>query len=218
MKHNHVKIYSVKAISEKGIIISGKGNHSVWGTANNLTDFSAPWNSEPIKKTEFKALHNSEYIFFLFKVDDSHTHIHPSKNNNESINNSDRVELFFRSDASLNPYYCIEIDPNSRLMDFKATPNKQFDFNWSWPSKYIEIKSSIQPTYFTVEIAISIAALTKFHLLKNGQIETGIFRVKYNPDLQGDYEPTWITWVNPNTKTPNFHTSTSFGIINLEDY
>lgn len=190
----------------------------MWKEANSLTDFSSPWDVEPINKIEFKALHNSEKIFFLFKVDDSQTHIHPSEEKNDSINNSDRVELFFRTDASLNLYYCLEIDPTSRIMDFKAHPNKEFDFNWNWPSKEIEVKTSIEATHFTVEVAISIASLTKFSLLKDRKIETGIYRAKYNQQQDGTYEPTWITWVDPNTETPNFHTATSFGIVNLEGY
>jgi hypothetical protein len=213
-----VKTYKVNHIKENEITISGKGNHPMWKAANSLTDFSSPWDNKPIKKIEFKAIYNSEKVFFLFKVYDSQTHIHSSEDKNDSINNSDRVELFFRTNASLNPYYCLEIDPTSRIMDFKAEPNKQFDFNWNWPSKDLEVKSSIEKTHFIVEGAISIKSLTKFGLLKNGQIETGIYRAKYNQQQNGTYEPTWITWVNPNTETPNFHIATSFGILKLENF
>lgn len=189
----------------------------MWNKANYLTDFSSPWDKEPVKKIEFKAIHNSEKIFFQFKVFDDQTHIHPSKDINDSINNSDRVELFFRSDACLNPYYCLEIDPTARIMDFKAKPNKEFDFNWNWPSKEIEIKSSTHQNYFIVEIAISIKSLKDLKLIKNGQIETGIYRAKYNQQKNNSFQPIWITWVNPNTATPNFHTSSSFGILTLEN-
>lgn len=213
-----MKTYKVNHIKENEITISGKGNHPMWKAASNLTDFSSPWDDKPIKKIEFKGIHNLEKIFFLFKVHDSQIHIHPSDDQNDSINNSDRVELFFRTDEALSPYYCLEIDPTSRIMGFKARPNKAFDFNWNWPSKEIEVKSSIEANHFSVEVAISIESLIKFGLLKNGKIETGIYRAKYNQYLDGNYESTWITWVNPNTETPNFHTSTSFGILNLEGY
>lgn len=204
-------------IEEKEISISGKGNHPMWKEANCLTGFSSPWDKEEINKIEFKAIHNSEKIFFLFKVYDSQIHIDPSEDKNNSINNSDRVELFFRTDDSLNPYYCLEIDPTSRIMDFKALPKKDFDFNWNWPSEDIEVKSSIESTCFIVEGAISIESLTKFGLLKDGGIETGIYRAKYNKQLDDSFVPTWITWVNPNTETPNFHIASSFGIFKLEN-
>ena len=212
-----MKTYKVNFTQKKDIILSGKGNHSIWNSANSLTDFCSPWDAEPIKKIEFKAIHNSEKIFFQFKVDDNLVYIHPSADKNYSINNSDRVELFFRSDANLNPYYCLEIDPLARVMDFKAKPNKEFDFNWNWPSKDIEVKSTIEPNYFIVEIAITLQSLKELNLLNDGKIETGIYRAKYNQQKNGAFEPTWIPWVNPKTETPNFHTASSFGLLMLEN-
>ncbi|MEE9406477.1 MAG: carbohydrate-binding family 9-like protein [Polaribacter sp.] len=208
--------YKVKLIKEKDIIISGKGNNSIWKEANSLTNFSSPWDNKPIKKIEFKAVHNSEKIFFQFKVDDNQTYIHASEDQNDSINNSDRVELFFRSDACLNPYYCLEIDSTGRIMDFKAKLNKNFDFNWNWPDQEIEVKSSVKLTYFIVEIAISIHSLEDLNLLKKGIIETGIYRAKYNRQKDNTFQPTWISWINPNTESPNFHTPTSFGILSID--
>lgn len=209
--------YKVNYIKEKEISISGIGNDPIWKKANSLTDFSSPWDNEPVKKIEFKAIHNSEKIFFQFKVDDDQTHIHLSEDKNDSINSSDRVELFFRSDAALDPYYCLEIDTTARIMDFEARPNRKLDFNWNWPSKDIEVKSSVNKDYFVVEIAISLQSLKDLNLLKDGFIETGIYRAKYNQQKDTSFEPTWITWVNPNTETPDFHTSTSFGLLELEN-
>lgn len=211
-----MKTYKVNFTQKKDIILSGKGNHSIWKEANSLTDFCSPWDKESIKKIEFKAIHNSKKIFFQFKVDDNQVYIYPSDKKNDSINNSDRVELFFRSDTSLNPYYCLEIDPLARIMDFKAKPNKEFDFNWNWPTQDIEVKSTIEPNYFVVEIAITIQSLKDLHLLKNGKIETGIYRAKYKQQKDNTFKPTWIPWVNPNTETPNFHTPTSFGVLTLK--
>ncbi|WP_166385965.1 carbohydrate-binding family 9-like protein [Polaribacter sp. 11A2H] len=213
-----MKTYSVKYSEENDIVISGDGNNNIWNKADSLIDFTSPWNGNVIKKTTFKAVYNSEKIFFQFIVNDSLRHLHLSENKNDSINVSDRVELFFRSDASIDPYYCLEIDTAGRIMDFKAKPNKNFDFNWSWPSEDIFVKSSINKTNFIVEIAISLQSLEALNLLKNGIIETGIYRAKYHKQKEGTFLPTWITWVNPNTKTPNFHTPTSFGILKLERF
>jgi hypothetical protein len=46
-------------------------------------------------------------------------------------------------------------------------------------------------------------------------IEAGVFRAKYNTKNNIQFEPTWITWVNPKTETPNFHTPSSFGKLFL---
>ena len=100
-------------------------------------------------------------------------------------------------------------------MDFIAYPNRNFDFNWNWPKEDILVKSEIKEDYFIVEGAISLVSLKKFDLIKNNKIETGVFRAKYNEQKDGDFEPTWISWVNPNTETPDFHTATAFGILHL---
>ena len=212
----NLKTYKVNKIQETEIVISGDGKNPIWKKANSLTDFSSPWDAEPIKKIEFKAIYNSEKIFFQFKVDDAQTYIHPSEDKNDSINNSDRVELFFKTDNTLNPYYCLEIDTSGRIMDFKAKPNKEFDFHWNWPTDDIEVKTNIAPNYFIVEIAISLQSLKNLNLLKDGFIETGIYRAKYNKQKNNTFKPTWFTWINPNTETPNFHTSSSFGTLLLK--
>ena len=189
-----------------------------WERANSLVDFCSPWDNKPLNKMEFKALHDSDNIYFRFEVADKSFHIHPSDDKNNSINNSDRVELFFKSDNNLNPYYCLEIDPTGRVMDFMAFPNKQFDFTWSWPSHYLTVHSIKKADAFTVEIRISKKSLRELSLLKGNNLETGIYTAKYHINEQNLYEPTWITWVNPITDSPNFHTASSFGILELQDY
>lgn len=192
------------------------GDNLIWEKANVLTDFVSPWDGELVKRIEFKSLWDSEKIFFCFKVYDQDVHIETKDNTVESIGNSDRVELFFRTNKDLNPYYCVEIDPTPRIMDFIALPNKNFDFKWNWPKNDICVKSSIEKDHFTVEISISIASLKKFNLIEDNRLETGIFRAKYMKKKNADFEPAWISWVNPNTDEPNFHIASSFGVLKLE--
>lgn len=208
--------YIVKAISNNELKITGKANHSLWKKATLLSDFSSPWKKEEPTKTTFKALWDEHHLFFCFHVEDTSIHINKTTDTNESINVSDRVELFFRTDENLNPYYCLEIDPTPRIMDFKAYPNKNFEFHWNWPKRDININSNITKFGFTVEGAISLASLRKFNLIReNNTIETGIFRAKYFKQKDLTFEPTWITWVNPKTETPNFHIASSFGLLHL---
>lgn len=207
--------YKVNLIKEDQLIITGKGTDLLWNEASILNHFVSPWQSEKQSEIEFKALWDGKKLFFCFTVFDTVIHIEKKNDSFDSINDSDRVELFFRPDDSLNPYYCLEIDTDARLMDFIAYPNKNFDFDWNWPKNDIAIKSYINKNNFTVEGEISIASLNRFHLIKDNKIETGIFRAKYYTKDNLNFEPTWITWVNPNTETPNFHTPSSFGILEL---
>ena len=115
----------------------------------------------------------------------------------------------------MNPYYCLEIDTAARVMDFIALPEKNFDFKWNWPKNDLVVQSSRTENSFTVEGKISIESLKQFNLIKGSTIETGIFRAKYVEKGDLNFEPTWISWVNPNTETPNFHTPSSFGELIL---
>ncbi|WP_242202617.1 sugar-binding protein [Aestuariivivens insulae] len=209
-----MSVYKVNRVAES-FNITGKGDSPFWNKANVLSGFQSPWDSEVIKPIKFKAVHSTDYLFFCFRVEDANVHIDKTDDTKASINNSDRVELFFRQDKNLDPYYCLEIDPSPRVMDFKAQPNRQFDFNWNWPKDDIEVKSSFDDSGFTVEGAISKASLKALKLINNNSIEAGIYRAKYNLQHDGSYEPTWITWVNPNTEMPDFHIASSFGVLHL---
>lgn len=210
-----MKNYNVNRIEKNILQINGLGDNPFWNKAEILTDFSSPWSDLKPEKMELRALWDTEYIFFCYTVYDSNVHIDRQDDSIDSIGESDRVEIFFRTDAALNPYYCLEIDPTSRLMDFKASPKKKFDFDWNWPENDLNIKSTIKEDHFIVEIAISIQSLKNFDLIKDNSIETGFYRAKYTQQENKLFEPTWISWVNPDTETPNFHTHDSFGNLTL---
>lgn len=209
-----MKEYNVNLLKISNSILDGKDDSKKWETAEVLTDFESPWDTSIPNRIEFRALWDFKNIYFYFKVFDQEIHIDNTDNSYNSTGNSDRVELFFRANEVMSPYYCLEIDPTPRIMDFKAMPNKDFYFNWNFPKNDLEVKSQINNQYFTVEITISVEILRKLNLINGNKIETGIFRAKYNKE-NSSYIPTWISWVNPNTKSPNFHISSSFGVLNL---
>lgn len=212
-----INTYNVNLIEKNQLNISGKGDDVLWNKAAILDNFVSPWNTDKKSEIIFKALWDRENLFFNFTVFDTEIHIEKKDDSVESIGNSDRVELFFRPDDSLNPYYCLEIDTCSRIMDFIAYPNSNFDFNWDWPQNNLKVKSSINADSFIVEGSISIKSLKRFNLINNNIIETGVFRAKYKKTQNKTFEPTWITWVNPNTETPNFHLASSFGRFILQE-
>ncbi|MBS7231048.1 endoxylanase [Flavobacterium psychroterrae] len=206
-----LKKYQVNSINNNEVKNVDFSNLSFWENANCLTDFSSPWDKNPISKIEFRALHDLENFYFNFRVFDTDVFIDKKDNSFDSIGNSDRVELFFRTNESLNPYYCLEIDTSGRIMDFKAHPDKDFDFNWNWPKNEIEVKTSKDEISFIVEGRISIQSLKDLNLIKNNALEAGVFSAKFSLAENLQYEPTWISWVDPNTETPNFHIASSFG-------
>ncbi len=212
---NSRNIYHVNHIGKKQLHVTGRADDIQWNGAYELTGFLSPWDNAKQRKTSFRALRDDMYLYFAFDVYENNLHVDKSGNAKANINNSDRVELFFTPDKRLNPYYCLEIDPTPRIMDFKAYPEKKFDFDWHWPKQHIFVKSFVGDQKYTVEGKISLASLNALGLIKNNKILTGIFRAKYNKQSDNSYMPTWITWVDPKTENPNFHISSSFGILHL---
>ena len=210
-----MKEYQVKLVSENHINFNESLNGSFFEKANCLTDFCSAWNEDPILKIEFRAIWDLENFFFNFRVFDTDVYLDQKDDSFDSIGNSDRVELFFRTNEFLNPYFCLEMDASGRLMDFKAHPNKDFNFDWKWPKKDLDIKTSKDEISFTVEGRISIQSLRELNLIQDNSIEAGVYRAKFSKNEKQEYEPTWISWVNPNTETPNFHIASSFGKFRL---
>lgn len=210
-----MKEYQVKLMSKNHMNFNESMSVPFFEEANCLTDFCSAWNEDPISKIEFRALWNLENFFFNFRVFDTDIYLDQKNDSFDSIGNSDRVELFFRTNESLNPYFCLEMDASGRLMDFKARPNKNFDFDWKWPKIDLDIKTSKDEISFTVEGRISIQSLRELNLIQDNSIEAGVYRAKFSKNEKQEYEPTWISWVNPNTETPNFHIASSFGKFRL---
>ncbi|WP_427872759.1 sugar-binding protein [Flavobacterium sp. MMS24-S5] len=206
-----MKEYHVEIIDKSQKNVSEIMDPVFWEKANCLTDFTSPWNNDPVLKIEFRALWDLDYLYFNFQVFDSEVYIDRKDNSTDSICNSDRVELFFRKDEKLSPYYCLEMDVDARILDFEAYPNWNFDYNWRWPEKQLEIQSVKGQNSFTVAGRISIASLKELDLIQGNIIEAGVYRAKFSPNEKGEYQPTWISWVNPNTAEPNFHIASSFG-------
>lgn len=211
-----MKTYTVRKIEQGQLKINGRIDNVNWKKADELTDFSSPWNQKHIEKTVFKALWDREFLYFGFTVYEKDVYTDSKNKGNEAINNSDRVELFFRKDADMKPYFCLEMDSTCRLMDFKALPGKEFDFGWHWPENGFEIQSFTDQEKYQVEGRISIQSLDDLNLRDKDKIQTGIYRANYLENQDGLREPQWICWVDPKTETPNFHIHSSFGTLILE--
>lgn len=89
-----MKTYNVNLNKNGQLKITGKGDDPLWKKAEVLTDFISAWDKEPVKRIEFKALWDTENLFFSFKVYDREVHVDGKEGSFDSIENSDRVELF----------------------------------------------------------------------------------------------------------------------------
>jgi len=188
-----------------------------WDMANELDNFSYPWSNETPQKTLFKALWDEQYLYFKFEVTDSNILTFVDKNDKMEIVKSDRVELFFTCDNALDTYYCLEMDPLGRILDYKASFHRNFDYNWEWPGGGLQVISSITDSGYTVEGSITLKSLKKLNLLQSKSIYTGIYRGECIELIGNNASLEWISWIDPKIPEPDFHVRDSFGILRFED-
>ena len=208
--------YTVKKMDAGAWTPDGSGRHPAWQQADSLTAFRLYWNEEEPPPTAFKALWTEGYLYFLFEVVDPQRHARIVDNHKLEVVASDRIELFFRIDDAMTPYYCLEIDYLGRILDYKADFYRKMDFEWSWPAGGIEVATAVADSGYSVEGRITLASLRSLGLLQGNQLRTGLFRADYTRAKSGDKTNVrWISWINPGTEKPDFHVPAAFGRLVL---
>ncbi len=211
------KVYRVNKINDQEMVLSGKGDHPAWSKANKLTDFSYPWNEGSPPPMAFYGLHDEHWFYGLYVVQDpKKILLYTDKNTKHDVLKSDRVEIFMRKNDKMDPYYGMEMDPLGRNYDYIARHYRNSDNTWTWPSGDIQLKTNSTAEGYTLEFALSKKSLKKFGLLKRNKIQAGLYRGECIglTDDKADFK--WISWVKPDSKTPDFHIPSSFGLLELE--
>ncbi len=186
-----------------------------WSAAQKLTDFSYPWREETPAATAFQAVWDEHNFWFRFEVEDDNILVFRDQDLKEEVVYSDRVEIFFKKDDEMTPYFCLEMDPLSRVLDYDAHFYRKVNFGWKWPDNGLSVKGSKTDNGYIVEGRISLASLEKLEILKERKLLAGLFRGECvalngkNADLR------WISWVDPKTEQPDFHVPSAFGVIAL---
>jgi hypothetical protein len=192
-------------------------NFNNWDKAAELTDFTYPWEKEEPPATNFKACYDQNHLHFRFIASGPKPLIYIDTNDKMEVIHSERVELFFRINEKMQPYYCLEMDPNGRVLDYKANHYREFDRSWHWPDS-LSIKTRIEDENqgYMLQGKISLSVLKQLGLIHNNQIEIGIYR-GHCTNLKGNKATIkWISWVDSKTKHPDFHVPSSFGVLKFQ--
>lgn len=185
-----------------------------WSDAKKIIDFSYPWKETKSPHTSFSAFYDENHIHFRFEAHGTTPIVFVENNNKMEVINSERVEIFFRTNEKMNPYYCLEIDPLGRVLDYKAKHYREFDRQWKWPEP-LEIKTIIQNQKYIVEGKISLSVLSNLKLINNNCIQIGLFRGQCEKILDKKASINWISWIDSKTKNPDFHVPSAFGVLKL---
>lgn len=210
------RTYEARYVAQPGIRLDGVLDEPAWRTTEPETRFAFPWDRRPLPHTEFRALFDAEALYFAFSVDDDDVVLAEPFGGKADVVREDRVELFFAVDENLAEYYCLEIDPLGRVLDYRARHYREFDFSWSFPG--LEVAGVQTAGGYDVEGRIPLASLASlgFPSPASGRpINLGIYRAEFRHGNGPDPIEGWISWIDPETQEPDFHVPESFGRLTM---
>ncbi|GAA5221260.1 sugar-binding protein [Membranihabitans marinus] len=189
-----------------------------WTKGDELSEFKSPWTNNQNNGTSFVAVHDGQYFYFKYRVTDDNVLLYTDQNTRFDVLNSDRIEIFFRKNVEMDPYYCLEMDPLGRIYDYKAKLYRIMDTDWRWPKDQLQVEATMLDDGYIFKGRISLSSLTDLGLINENIIEAGLYRGKCL-SIEGDKaEFEWITWIDPNVDKADFHIASSFGTLLLENY
>lgn len=210
---NCKKKYLTYAENSSKIKVDGKLGYDEWNDTKQEKSFTFPWQGRTPPATEFYAKVDAKYFYFAYGVEDPNI-IMVDSNNESDVAKGDRVEIFFAKSLDLKEYYCLEIGPSGRVLDYKASFYRVFDDSWDFPNLMTE--ANIHQVGYTVEGKIPIEVLKALGVYNLGKAKScfliGLYRAEFSHNTTSkEPKAEWISWVRPDTKDPDFHVSSSFG-------
>lgn len=210
--------YQVKKIAPNSLKLTGKGTDKLWDKATPMSNFTYPWREEIPPKTAFKALWDDSYFYFLYRATDADIVLNMEEGLSDKMRAvaSDRVEIFFKSDDQMDPYYSLELDAMGRIFDSKGKHYREIDKDWTWPEGELVVKASMDEQGYWVEGSISLKSLRELGMLLDGNLlKAGLYRGEYIRMENEEPAVKWISWIIPDSEKPDFHIPSSFGKIKL---
>jgi hypothetical protein len=211
------QVYEAKRLEPgQSIAIDGRGGDPGWQSARVLTDFSFPWNKRTPPATEFRALWDDQHLYFRFDVTDEDVVLGDGVDAKAKVIGSDRVEIFFSTGPELKPYYGIEMDPRGEVLSYQATYHRQL--NWDWSCVGLVVETSRREFGYLVEGFIPRSTFEQLDCLHQDEagdyLCAGLYRAEFSHDAAGGpVIEDWMSWVDPQVASPDFHVPTSFGVI-----
>ncbi|TDU70904.1 carbohydrate binding protein with CBM9 domain [Prosthecobacter fusiformis] len=186
-----------------------------WNQATWIEDFQFPWEATPPPSTKFCAQWSHDSLHFCFRCVDKDLVLGEGETLKERVLGSDRVEVFFAPDLTLDPYYAFEISPRGEALAYRAKHYRQFDWEWSCPE--LKVEAQVEAQTYSVQGTLPMSVLRDLNILKPGATEfyAGVFRAEFSHKPDGSIHSGWMPWVNPQTERPDFHVPSAFGVFEL---
>lgn len=231
------RTYTVQYLKKIQTILDGHLDEACWSRATIESNFIFPWEERPAPSTDFRALCDNDYFYFAFRVIDADLFVLADLPEEGYAVFEDRVEIYFSRDDQMQNYYCIEIDPHGRTMDYSGAYYRKLDLDWHCPG--LETQGVIFDQGYTVEGRIPLTTFVNLGFpafRPDTKIRFGLFRAEFSHDRSGepveqkdsihnlglriDGPPpleAWMSWIDPNVTQPDFHVPSAFGWLQISD-
>lgn len=172
--------------------------------------------------TQVSVCSDGKALSFLFEVEDS-TLVVCDGPTERSVDHGDRVEVFLSCDDAMGRYYGFEVDPRGKVMDYRNSFYRQFDYGWSGfdAAAAVADRATVNPASespsataaaaartdrgYRVELTFPLETLRGWGLDPEGTLHMGLYRA----DALSPDEIIWYTLVDPRTPEPDFHVPAS---------
>lgn len=168
------------------------------GGASRIDALHAPWDGlEDV--TTFRCHADQERFYFHYEVVDSTLTLLDPYEGERTVDWEDRVEIFFSQDADMTAYFCAEIDPMGRRMDYSSSYKCPLDYEWNFST--MRQAGQVTDQGYIVAGSVAISELAELGVdLKNG-FYLGVFRA----DFHQDGSVNWYSAVKTDDESPYFH-------------
>ncbi len=166
--------------------------------AAHIDGLYAPWDGLS-DDTKFRCASDGEQFVFFFEVRDSTLTLNPQFDSEATVEHEDRVEIFFSPTPDMASYWCAEIDPLGRVLDYAAHYPQKMDYDWNFES-LLACGHSVEGGY-VVRGQVSLSELGKMGITPAKKFWLGVFRADYHPDLSVN----WYSAIASDDPAPDFH-------------
>lgn len=204
--------YTVNSLEGRQIDFKRPG-HKGWDHCREIKPLHAPWEQRKEGDTRFRAGYDSRYFYFRFLVKDKLL-VTVDNSTEIAVAKGDRVEMFFAADTTLREYFCLELSPYGKVLDYKAAFYRKFDDTWNLEGLEVAAAPHAKGYYVSGRIPLRFfkTLAGREGDMKGASVYAGVFRAEKNSE-QATAGFTWFSWVMPKAADPDFHIPSAFGIF-----
>jgi len=168
------------------------------GPTAEFNGFHAPWSGLD-DETQFRCFSDNDYLYFLYTMVDSTITLCEPFVVETDVNPEDRIEIFFCADAAMtDTYYCAEIDPLGRVMDYSCKYYREIDYDWNFQT--LETLGKLTDNGYIVA-----GKVAKSELIGLGMNLDAFWMGVFRDDFGSFEEPIWYSVIPTDDQNPDFH-------------